>query len=356
MRAEDLLQRQLVCPVCESAEREVRPIPFRSNRYIAAFARTAGMEERALFDTLTAYTCGKCGGLYFDPWFSLACQRRLYGQIYPQHNLGWYRFWSSVADPAGQTREAAVVAALRAHVGRLETYAELGCPFNGLLPYLGLREYARGGTRFWDHPGSWRGRHAAGMYPHVRGNVLNFERVGLWLAGLLDRVQLARAYPARRLVQRALVRSGRARRVGDHGVRCVYIRHQPTTLWGGACASLGVDCRQALDDVFGIGAVDLEDVATAGLRFDVIAVCNALDHYKQPARLVERLFAFTDHVYLEGHHGEGDFGKQHLFFFEPATIEQFASLVPGAEMVRDFRAPVPPNWYSLLLRRRGGRG
>ena len=345
-----MLERTAECPLCGSYERVAEPSAFQSNRYIAAFARKAGVPEAAFFAALEPQRCLSCGALYFDPWLSLAGQKALYERVYPQHNLGWYTFWSVLAKPGERPREAAVYAALRRHVPGLRTYAELGCPFLGLLPYLALRRYEHGSARFWDYPGAWPGRPAAGTYPQVRGHRIDFERLGRFVAGCLDRLQLLCALPPRRLRERRLVR--RAREIETRAVACYYLRQPSTTLWGAGCRSLGADCRTALEGVFRVTSLDFEDAEAARLRFDVVGICNALDHFKNPRALLRRVFDFTDHVYLEGHHSRGDLGKQHLFYVEEETLPALAKLLPFAEPVPGFAAPAGEHWYSVLLRRK----
>jgi len=335
-------------------------LPYRSNGYMAVGAEWLGISEKAFFDSLDAHKCLSCGSLYFDPWLSLGFQKSFYEDLCPQHNLGWYTFWSIVRDPGSLTRDAALVQNIMEKIPGLKTYAELGCPFNGLLPYLSLREYQYSSKRFWDYPGIYPLDGPVGKYPQVKGNVLNFERIGHLIAQPFNRVQLLRAFPLTRLIERGVIRFGRAREVRRHGVRCYFIRYEGSTMWGNRCKSLGVDCRTALEEVFGAEVLHFEDVHAERMRFDLVAIFNALDHYKDPLKLLREIFQFTDHIYLEGHHGEAEQGKQHFYFLEEETLRALPKLLPWAEVVPDFQGRASENWYSLLLRKktetRGNQG
>jgi hypothetical protein len=318
---------------------------------MAMGAKMVGISERILFDSLEGQKCLSCGALYFDPWLSLRFQRSLYEDLFPQHNLGWYTFWSIIRNPGNLHRDAALHQMLKEKFPTLKTYAELGCPFNGLLPYLSLKEYEYNSKKFWDYPGIYSLNTPIGKYPHVKGNVLNFECMGHFVAQSFNRVQLLRAFPLKRLIERSLLRLKRAQEVQHHGIHRYYIRHEGSTLWGNNCKSLGVDCRKALEEVFGVKVLNFEDISTEKIRFDLVAIFNSLDHYKNPVWILRQIFEFTDFVYLEGHHSQGERGKQHFYFLEEDTLRALPKLLPLTELVPDFKGRAAENWYSVLLRK-----
>ena len=348
-----VLAPQPECPVCGGVERRPRPLDYHANNYLAVAARALGVTQEALFAAMPAHECAACAAIYFDPWLSVELQERFYGELFPQHNLGWYTFWNVLRAPAPAARDLALLAELRRHVPRLGTYAEVGCPFLGLLPALGVRRYEANGRAFHDYPGAYPVARPAGKYPQVRGNrLLNLERVGAAVARAAASAQVARALGPARLAERRAVRAGRAGRGEGSDIRACYLRLDSGMLWGRECRSLGVECRAALTSVFGIPGLALEDAEAARKRFDVVAVINALDHYRNPVALLRRLFSLTDHVYLEGHHADGERGKQHLYFLEAETLDGLEKLEPSIERVPGFTGRAQPHWYSLLLRRR----
>ncbi len=355
--APDLLQKGLLtrygeCPVCGSPERIPRLLPFKADRYIGAGARWLGISEQMLFDSLEGQECLRCGALYFDPWLSLRFQKHLYEIVYPQHNLGWETFWSAIRNPSGLFREADLYRSLNEQIPNLKTYGELGCPFSGLLPYLSLKEYQYRSRRFWDYPGSYMLNASIGQHPQVKGNLLNFERMGRFMAQSFNRIQLLRAFPWRRLLKRSLIRLRRAQGVEHPGINCYYINHGSSTLWGNNCKSLGVDCHTALQNVCGVQSMNFEDIETEKIHFDLVAIFNSLDHYKNPVKLLCRIFEFTDHIYVEGHHSREGGGKQHFYFLEEDTIRALPQILPVAEAVLDFKGRAAEHCYSILLRKR----
>ncbi len=351
--AKGLFSRYLECPICGSTDRIHTDTPFQSNGYIAAAARGLGLSEKDLVDSMEGQKCLACGALYFDPWLSGSFQRELYEELSPQHNMGWEIFWSIIKNPLERPRDAVLCEMIREKIPTLNTYAEVGCPFIGLIPYISLREYQYGSRTFMDYPGTYTIKSFIGAHPRV-GGVLNLERLGSYLARFFNRLQLLRAFSFKRLIKRSLIRFGQAREIRRHGPDCYYIRHSSNLLWGKNCKSLGVDCPTALKNVFGARIISFEDLQTENVRFDLVGIFNSLDHYKNPIGLLHQLFQFTDYIYLEGHCAGADWGKQHLYFFEKETFTALPRLLPLGEAMGDFEGRPSQHCYSILLRKKNG--
>lgn len=347
-----LLSRYPECPVCGSIERIPRSLPFNSNGYIAAGARRLAISEGTLCESLQGQECLSCRAVYFDPWLSVHLQKELYESLSPQHNVGWDTFWRIIRNPADFSRDQILYQSMREQIPTLKRYAELGCPFTGLLPYLSVKQYQYKSKEFWDYPGAFSLNSRFGNHPQVKGNRLNFERLGCFIAQSLNRIQLMRVFPLRRLVKRSLIRLGQAREVQHDGINCYYIQHDSSILWGKNCKSLGVDCRTALENVFGVQTVNFQDIQTEKISFEIVAIFNSLDHYKNPIKLLSEIFNFTNYIYIEGQHGRGDWGKQHSYFLEENTTRMLPKLLPVAEPVPDFKGRPREGWYSILLRKK----
>jgi hypothetical protein len=350
MKREDacVLAEQPICPMCGSAARQDCEIPYRSNRYVEAGATSLGLEERALFDQMKGWQCSSCGTVYFDPWLSPRFARDLYHRILPHHNLGWYEFYDVVRNPDAVLRRTSLVERLRAALPSLKTYAEVGCPFEGLLPYFAVRPYRAGDEQFLDYPGCVAVDEGdVRRNPDVRGNRINFERIGRACSSALNRLQLLRVFPPARLRQQYLHWSGRARAAGTQDVSTMYLEKESSVHWGSHCQSFNVQCRRMAEDVLACGAARLSDLASHE-SFDLIGIFNALDHYMKPIQLLHELLAISKFVYVEGH-GKTDAGKQHPFLL---SAEVFSKLpLPGASVVGHFSGVDDSETFSVLIRR-----
>jgi hypothetical protein len=348
--AKGLLRRYLECPICGCSGRIPMTTPFHSNGYVAAAASRLGISAKSFVDSMLGQKCLSCGALYFDPWLSLSFQKELYEELFPQHNMGWEILWSILKDPTHRPRDTTLFEMIRKKVPTLHSYAEIGCPFTGLIPYLGVREYQYGSKTFFDYPGHYPLKSVIGLHPVVNG-LLHFERFGNLAARFFNQLQLLRVFPLKRLIKRCLIRFRRAREIWRHETQSYYISHDSSFLWGKSCKSLGVDCRRALKNIFGVQIVSLEEVQTEKLRFDLVGIFNSLDHFRNPISLLRQVFQFTDYIYLEGHCAEEDWGKQHLYFLEKDVFRMLPSVLPGGEAIADFKGRGSQHWYSILLKK-----
>lgn len=349
---EGVLSRVLHCPTCGSPEREAFHLPYQSNRYIQSAASLLHLEEEALFEMLEAKRCTACRAVYFDPWLSVLFTGKVYRERYPQHNLGWYEFYHIVANPERTLERSSLVQKLREVLPSLKTYAEIGCPFQGLIPFFSVRKYQYKAKVFYDYPGTIRFHAKTGRYPEVKGNAVNLERIGQLFSNAFNRSQLLRAFPLHRLLERYWHQNGHLEVLEAHPVECFYLHKDSVALWGSQCRSLGIGCREMLVDVFQCHSLNLEDLRATEMKFDLISVFNALDHYLQPLRLLEDLFRFTDYVYVEGQVSTLRGGKQHPFFLEEEVFRRLT--IPGVVPVSGFKGIEKNNWYSILLRRQEG--
>jgi PAS domain S-box-containing protein len=347
-----LLTRYQECPVCGQSEASRLSMSFQADRYVGSVARSLEISEEVLSDCLDGRMCSSCGATYFDPWFSVGLQRQLFDKLYPQHNVGWDLFWSIIKDPSSVSARADLYQSFREIIPNLKTYGELGCPFTGLLPYLSVKEYTFKSKRFCDYPGVYIFDSSIGLHPSVGRFRLVCDRLSNAFVRSLNRFHLLRILSLKRLIMRGLVRLAMAAPIDRETIQCYFIRCDSSIFWGKNCKSLTVDCETALQNVFGADIIGLEDIPVEKHHFDLIGIYNSIDHYKNPIQLLRRLFEFTDHIYLEGHHREASNGKQHFYFLEPSTIQQLPKLLKMAEVVPHFKSRAAEHHYSLLLRKK----
>jgi hypothetical protein len=348
---QNVVIRQRECPVCGECDRSALFMDFQSERYVGAVAKSLKISEAALFDCLEGQKCSSCGATYFDPWFSVRLQKRLYEKLYPQHNFGWNLFWSSIKDPSAVSGCADLYKSFKRIIPNFRTYGELGCPFTGLLPYLSMKEYTFRSRHFCDYPGAYIFNTPVGLHPQLGRIRLICDQLSNAFLKTVNRLHLLRCFSLKRLIMRGIVRTGMAQPVNTEPIDRYFISCNSSILWGKNCQSLNVQCETALQNVFGAAIVGLDDLKMEKLHFDLIGIYNSLDHYKNPLGLLRKLFEFAGYIYLEGHYREGSNGKQHLYFFEPATIEALPKLLPMAEAVPNVNRNLPEHWYSVLLKR-----
>jgi len=298
------LSRYPCCPCCGSRSRRPVADTADDNRYIRAIPLVVPLTVREVRDLLQVFRCDECSASYCDPWLSRRTSGRLYANGFSQHAQGWRIFRASLAGSDVETHghwQRHTWERINAVVGPVQSYAELNCPFTGLLTFfrraeadpVGYRRLARASLRSV----RWGRRYPGGLGASLR-----------------------------RLLRRPIpsVPAGRA---GNGHVATPserYLVVEPSSLcWGSNCVASGVSCQAVAPALLAAPIVNLEDVHRDGMRFDV-AVLTQLDHHFEPMALLDRFLEIATFAVVAGH-SSNRFTKQHLMAFGPKTVQHLAS-------------------------------
>jgi len=300
-----VLSRHPDCPVCGSRERRAAPDAFRDNRYIRAIPLVAPISVAEVAELLSVQRCDGCSASYCDPWLSRRMAARLYTTGFGQHVKGWQVLhaaasgWDARAHAYWQERTWAMI---RQVAGPVERYAELNCPFTGLLPFFRRLETTPGEYRELVRR-SKRAARSRRRYPAGAGSVLR------------------RVFEQRRPVPP--VRGVGAAAGSLPGERAVVIEPSPLC-WGANCISQGVSCHSLAPTLLAADLLTPDDLCRSDRRFDV-AVLTQLDHFFEPLPVLERFLAASKVVVIASHLSNR-FTKQHLYAFGPETAAHLANL------------------------------
>ena len=294
------LSRYPSCPVCASRSR--RPIADNAgdNRYTRAIPLVAAVSLGEIRDLLQVFHCDECSASYCDPWLSRRTSGSLYATGFGQHVKGWRIFHESVADSDVETHsywQRHAWERINAVAGPVRSYAELNCPFTGMLTFFRRAEV---------DPGSYRRL--------VQASLRSVRSGRRYPGGL-------RA-PFRRLMRRSIPVTASA--PARHGHLALpserFLVIAPSSLcWGSNCISSGVSCHALAPALLGSPIVNLEDVRRDDFRFDV-AVLTQLDHHFEPMVLLDRFLEISKLVMVVCH-SSNRFTKQHLMAFGPKTVQ-----------------------------------
>jgi hypothetical protein len=285
------------CPLCGSIEREGAQAATRPNKYTRSIPRVLPFSTAEFSARVSAYRCRVCGTLYCDPWLSGGSSARVYGIGHGQHAAGWEAFSAHLdGKPARSFLGDRLWKAMLGVVPDVRGYAELNCPFIGLLPYFDSLERPAGS--------------AARGYRAARESVLDAAR-----------------YPASplRSVRRLLRRRGSNAgawpvppRRPELPAERVLILEPSTLCWGPSCTRSGLTCWSTAASLLGTGITTRADIVREDRRFDVIHVRN-LDHFFQAMELLEFFLERAQLVVIGGHNGSR-LTIQHLFSLSPGLV------------------------------------
>lgn len=299
-----VLDGQPVCPVCGGSRRRIDPTTARHNRYVRAIPLVTPIRASEIDDLLQAFRCEDCTTVYCDPWLSRSASARLYTTGFGQHYGGWQILHESVANDDGATHahwREHTWARIEAIAGPVSAYAELNCPFRGLLPYfrrneIGVAAYRRLARRSRNSARSRR------RYPR----------------GVL--ATLRQAFDVRPPEAPPLLPS---RRAGAYPAERTLVLDPSSACWGNNCVSQGVTCHSLAGRLLAATLATSSDLERDERRFDV-AVLTELDHFFEPISVLEKWIERARLVVVACHLSN-HFSKQHPYAFGPGFTEHLQS-------------------------------
>ena len=103
---------------------------FPNNFYLDAIRKDLLISEKE-FKRMKVYKCSKCFIIQNNPWFTEFNSRKIYSNIYGQHNRGWFNLISFVKKGI-HPNHGKLFELLKKNIN-IKNYAEFNSPFMGLF-------------------------------------------------------------------------------------------------------------------------------------------------------------------------------------------------------------------------------
>lgn len=313
------LEHSETCPVCRASTDSgyERPEAFdrtSGHAYLKPLASTMGSDIAEIYESLKTFQCGVCGAVFFNPWFDQSARNLIFVQGHPVHNAGWRNLqerFEQGLNPSLQIEPRLLMEAVNARVGEVRTYAELGCPFQGLLLHMAHDDSIGSISQEMSVFTSMRSHDYRRFLPPLR----LFMRLG----GIAS-------YGARQL---SIVRRRRNKLRGRWyedafpeetlGVSRTFVPLQSSKFWGLNCSMFGDSCTALASRVLSASVVPYEQFSNSTVTYDLIGIFNVLDHQDDPLSLLRLCLSKCRAVVCLGH--EAPISPQHQYglgrtFFE----------------------------------------
>jgi hypothetical protein len=290
----DILEAYTQCPVCGSTERSALPPEEEfHNRYTNAMAAYAGIPADQLLAKIDVYRCTDCTTEYCDPWVTREFAAEIYGVVMGQHRFGWWMFdqWANNLNEFSTSRmkQEVIWKYLLKHAGKINSYAEVNCPFAGFMTYfdrmngpLAEDERARISDFIIAMREAYHESQAFGGWPKK-----------------LDRPAPPALAPGNRYV----------------------IREPSSYFWGNNCVHQNTSCHAMAMMLFGVQTTSFAEIADQAIELDVIGLFQALDHFVDPMTVLEKALDAARVVIVVGHGLNNSIHKQHQFQFGGEFLE-----------------------------------
>ena len=325
------------CPVCGSVNRDADPGGMAAKKedkgyhYIKYGASKLGISVKDFVRTAKVYRCRECRTRYCDPWFAPEVASSIFTTGAPDHMAGWaeYETWLSGSrlTPV-QKRNRRIAEIVESRLGDVSTYAEYGCPFQGLLlHYTGIQNL----------PPDRISRMVSAM---KKERDLRRPRVARWV---MEAMQISRfiafIYHWCRYMKESWI-SRLASSVGVNPPKKMWLlTKDSSTFWSNNCVRYGNSCRYFAAKSFNVSVLPLEELT---VKVDLVGLFNVLDHTSEPLEVLKALFLRARAVLVVTHTAE-QAGKQHLYAFADdfyvwlqsslgVTCEDLTAEISGSDM------------------------
>jgi hypothetical protein len=156
---QNILSNYNRCLFCNSRNLKKKKIQSNPlNFYVKSIKLDLNLKD-SLFKKMMVYECGECGLLQNNPWFNDFFSKKIYNEIYGQHN----RNWSNIINFANKKRipdHGDLYKILRKKI-KIKNYAEFNSPFMGMFINFFNEEY-QGTSKFFNNMFNYSIRYLSG--------------------------------------------------------------------------------------------------------------------------------------------------------------------------------------------------
>ena len=136
-----MFKRYNKCSYCGSTKLKKEKKQFYLNNfYLEAIKSDLGISKKIL-GKIKVHRCGRCNILQNNPWFTEDIARKIYSNIYGQHNRSWKNLIDFVK--LGKTPNHGKLFELLRNKIDVKNYAEYNTPFMGLYFNFFKQEYKK---------------------------------------------------------------------------------------------------------------------------------------------------------------------------------------------------------------------
>lgn len=284
---EQVLSQHPHCPVCKSRDRVRSDLESKgSNFYLDALLKSAGIDVDSALARMTLWECGTCQTLWYDPWLKLDFIASGYGYLAGRHKFGWAALsaWVNGFPRPYVFSRRRIVNLLLALLPAFSRYAEVNCPFSGILFELQNRRVPEFDKALVTRKLSLLNK----MYSPTSLNA-NYAESGKWS-------QLTIPSPQGPLAS----------------LERVLIEAPSPMFWGRSCNFSGANCHALARDLIVDAVMDFDTAAAQNNPFDVIGLFQTLDHFVDPIKVLDTALSLSEIVVVDMH-AWGRTGPQHFY-------------------------------------------
>ncbi len=284
-----MLTKYNSCIFCNSKKLELKKDQnVEDNFYTKAIFADLNFSKK-LKEKIKVYKCKNCHIIQNNPWFNEVVCRKIYLNIYGQHNKGWenlLRFISKGTFPSHGNLFELLIGKIK-----IKRYAEFNSPFMGLMLNFFSKEIKKKklNKNYYDLIFQYlKSRQVAGYSKYLKKKISN---------------------NAIRLKQKISLHKNKnyKRKKID---KYLFIDNSPM-MWGMNDNYKSVNSKSFASELMDLNILNLNDIKRK-IKIDLFGIFHTLDHTFEPNKILNFALNISDYVIVYCHVNP-KINKQHLF-------------------------------------------
>jgi len=284
-----MLKNYKVCIFCKSKKRKkLSQQTFKDNFYLKAIRNDLSLTISKL-KKMKVYECQNCKLIQNDPWFSESYSRKIYSNIYGQHNRSWSNLINFVKN--GKTPDHGELFSILQKNIKIRKYAEYNSPFMGIFLNFLKFESKRKRISFMDLFNS-------------TVNYLNSRQV----AGKSKNIQKSSFIKSKKYIN--IIRKLKKNYLKKKRVQKYLFVDNSNLSWGVNDNYKSVNSRALASELLDLEIKSFDHKSKK--KIDLFGIFHTLDHTFEPKKVLDYALKISKYTIVYCHISQ-NLSKQHLF-------------------------------------------
>jgi hypothetical protein len=293
---------------------------FPNNFYLDAIKIDLLISEKE-FKRMKVYKCSKCFIIQNNPWFVDSISRKIYSNVYGQHNRSWSNLISFIKKGL-HPNHGQLFEILENNI-KIKNYAEFNSPFMGLFLNFFSKEY----------------KENKNFYNLLAKNIIGYL-TSRQVAGKSKKIQKLSIGKSKKFLKKIIYL--KKKNLIKKKINKYLFTDHSSLCWGQNDNYRSVNSKSFATEIF-----DLEIIDTISenkkLKLDLFGIFHTLDHTFKPSKILN--FALDTSKYVVVYcHVDPQLNKQHLFsltkdFLKYLNKEKIYTLNITDKIYKEYKSP-----------------
>ena len=260
---------------------------YKENFYTKAIKSDLNISNK-YFKKMMIFKCNECYILQHNPWFKKSISRKIYSNIYGQHNRSWsnlINFFNKGILPNHGLLFDLIVKKIK-----IKNYAEFNAPFMGFFLNFFEKEYKNNKI----------------FYKGIFKNTTNYL-TSRQVAGEPKKKQKLSFYKSKNYLNK--INLLKKRNLKNKKVNKFLFVDNSSMAWGQNDNYKSINSKSFASELFDL---KIEEFSQKKLNIDLFGIFHTLDHTFEPSKVLNFALNNSKYVIVYCHVNE-DLSKQHLF-------------------------------------------